>query len=57
MKEQIEKLKQEMSELITQLLKIKTTSLVFVGITGWFICPLLSIAGLFAKLYFRLKKK
>lgn len=58
MKEQIiEKLKKDMSELRDMLLKMKITSLLFIGIIGWAICPLLAITGLLIKLYSRFKKQ
>ena len=57
MKQYIEKLKQEMSELIDILCKAHTISLVSLGLAGWFVCPLLAISGLFAKTYRHFKNK
>ena len=56
-KKQIEKLKEDMSDLQKTALEASVLDLILLGITGWAICPLIMISGLFAKLYYCLKKK
>lgn len=57
MKKQIENLKEEMSELVKISVEANTIELVILALTGWAICPLLAICGLFAKLYIYIKNR
>lgn len=57
MKTKIEELIEDISELVKESVEASTIELVMLALTGWAICPLLAICGLFAKLYIYIKNR